>query len=349
MKAHILLNGKKVDVLSAQKALKGKLPEWEKDIYSFLLEWWSPKAFVSVHTSGSTGAPKEIQRLKEKMRISARMTGKYFSFHSNAKILLCLPAKFIAGKMMLVRAIEWGMDCDYIEPSIHLDIPKKDFFFSAMTPQQAQANNSKLASIDHILLGGAPVSKSLENQLSTSKPHFYVSFGMTETVSHIAIRDLRAKNPDIYNCLDDVWLSTDSNDQLIIHADRLLSKSLITTDYVQLINSKQFIWQGRSDFIINSGGLKISPEKIESQISNLIIPDFIVHGKPDEKWGEVPILIIEGTPLNISNLQSEIERVVPKNQVPKEVYFVSTFTKTDNGKINRKGTFDQISFSQANN
>ncbi len=340
----IILNGESLNLDQAKRKLDSSLPDWEREIFQFLVEWWNSTDFVSVSTSGSTGTPKVIQQKKELMTISAQMTGEYFNFKKSQKILLCLPVKFIAGKMMLVRALHWGLNVDYIEPKLQLEIPDEMYSFSAMTPPQVEASIDKVNAIQKLLLGGAPVSKPLETQLKTIPTHCYVSYGMTETVSHIAIRDLKSHAPNVYRGLPSVTFSTHQENQLIIHAPHLVPTPLKTTDCVQLLNANQFIWEGRSDFIINSGGLKISPEKLEDEISNLMDKDFFIYGKPNEKWGYIPILIIEGRPINTVILEAQLQDILSKNKCPKEIYFLDHFIKTENGKLNRKKTFEQVLF-----
>lgn len=344
MACFIILNGQPVNHSEAKKKLTDDLPEWEHDIYQFLCEWWNTKTFISVTTSGSTGAPKTIHHEKELMKASAQMTGEYFAYTSGQKVLLCLPAKFIAGKMMLVRALHWNLHVDYIEPKLSLKIPKEKYDFAAMTPPQVDASFKGIYNIEKLLLGGAPLSIALEKKLQNNATHCFVSYGMTETVSHIAIRDLKSDSSEIYTALPQVTFSIYQNNQLVIHAPSLLTQPIQTNDCVQLLNSKQFIWEGRSDFVINSGGLKISPERIESQISHLIESSFFIHGKIEEQWGQIPVLIIEGKPFPLTYIEGQMRNVLPKNSIPKEIYFIAQFNTTMNGKLDRKKTFEKILF-----
>lgn len=344
MAPFIILNGQYIDHSEAKKKLTDDLPQWEHDIYQFLCEWWDTKTFISVTTSGSTGTPKTIQHEKELMRASAQMTGEYFAFTSGQKVLLCLPVNFIAGKMMLVRALFWDLHIDYIEPKLSLNISKEKYYFAAMTPAQVDASIKGINNIEKLLLGGAPLSITLEKKLQNNATHCFISYGMTETVSHIAIRDLKSDSSEIYTGLPQVTFSIYQNNQLVIHAPSLLTQPIQTNDCVQLLNSKEFIWEGRSDFVINSGGLKISPEKIESQISHLLQIPFFIHGKTDEKWGQVPVLIIEGKPFPLTYIEVQMRKVLPKNSIPKEIYFIAKFNTTVNGKLHRKKTFEKILF-----
>ncbi|MGB1002862.1 MAG: AMP-binding protein [Salibacteraceae bacterium] len=341
-KDSITLNGEEVNLAAAQLKLNNDLPEWERHIFQFLCEWWNNSTDVLVNTSGSTGTPKTIKRSKNKMRISAQMTGEFFNFKAQQKALLCLPANFIAGKMMLVRAMEWNLDLDYIEPKIDLQIPKTNYYFSAMIPAQVETCIHNLQKISNLLIGGAPVNSSLEKELTPLPTHFYVSYGMTETVSHVAIRNLQKENNQIYTALNDVSFTTTAQDELIISAPRLLNTPITTTDVVSLINKSQFKWVGRSDFMINSGGLKISPESIERKLTSIIPSPFFIHKGANEKWGEAPILVIEGDEFSTQELLKKIRTVLPKPEVPVSVKFSPLFTTTRNGKLNRIATFNSI-------
>lgn len=341
-KDQIILNGKKVKKEDALQLAKRSIPEWEKAIYSFLSDWWNEDDFILVKTSGSTGIPKTIEVPKKPMRESAKMTGEYFGFEENQSVLLCLPAQFIAGKMMLVRAIEWGLWVDTIEPKLELSIPSKPYFFSAMTPPQIEASLRSVNGIQKILLGGAPVSETLETQLKSIQPLFYISYGMTETVSHIAIRNIQTDPTNTYTGLKNISFSLYLENQLVIKAPKLLEHPLTTTDCVELVNEKTFRWKGRADFVINSGGLKISPEEIEEQISSTLHHAFFIHGKPDAKWGQIPILIIESPSFDTQKLLTQIQSLTAKNKAPKEIYFLDKFIHTQNGKLNRLATFDSL-------
>ena len=341
-KDSILLNNVLYNYQDVLVKLNGSMPNWERDIFIFLKEWFSTNEVIDITTSGSTGKPKIITREKKHLIESAKMTGEFFSFSPKKTALLCLPAKYIAGKMMLVRAIEWNLSLDYIEPKLQLDIPDKEYYFSAMTPQQIEASIHQISNIKSIIIGGAPISPSLEKELITLPNNLFATYGMTETVSHIALRKLTPTQNNIYITLPNVSLSTNVNSCLIINAPNLLDIPITTTDIVELKSPTSFIWIGRNDFIINSGGVKIFPEKLESIISHLINSPYFLFGKPDDKWGQKVILIIEGTPFNTSNLETALQADLSAIELPKEIIFTSKFSRTKNGKLNRAATFNSI-------
>jgi O-succinylbenzoic acid--CoA ligase len=331
----IHLNGTLYGVSEIQAKLDLSLPDWERAIFNFLLEWFSSSETIEVLTSGSTGTPKVIHREKKHVQESAMMTGDFFSFTPSQSALLCLPAQYIGGKMMLVRAIEWELELDYIAPKTALDIPDKTYHFSAMTPQQIAGSIQNISNIKTIIIGGAPINSVLEKRLIPLPTHLYATYGMTETVSHIALRKLTKNGNETYTALPKVSFSTDSNSCLIISAPTLLEHPITTTDIVKLIDTTSFNWIGRSDFIINSGGLKISPEKLEAATSHLFSSAYFFFGKPDEKWGHKVILLVEGIPYNTDRLHTELASVLSSYQVPKEIIFIPKFIRTVNGKLNR--------------
>lgn len=336
----ITINNELITIEVAKKKLLGDLPNWERHIYDFLCEWWNKKDYVTLHTSGSTGAPKQIKQIKSAMEASAKMTGEYFEFENNQKVLLCLPANFIAGKMMLVRAIVWNLDVVSIEPKIDLNIPATEISFAAMTPPQVENNITNISNIKNILIGGAPIHQALEKELNFLDTNFFASYGMTETVSHVAIRNLQDSKPEIYLALNGVTFSTGLNDELIIKAPHIVKKPLITNDYVELLNQNQFIWKGRLDFVINSGGLKISPETMEQRISHLIPYPFFIHGMEDNQWGHIPVLIIQTNEIQERTILQELKGILSSKEIPKKVLKVSEFIQTGNGKLNRNKTFE---------
>ena len=322
--------------------LKNELPDWERDIYLFLADWFSESNRISVQTSGSTGKPKIISKKKSTLINSALMTGKFFHFEENQTALLCLPAKFVAGKMMLVRAIEWGLNLDYIAPKIQLQIPEKDYFFSAMTPQQVEGSISNLSRISNLIIGGAPVSTTLEKQLILLDTNCYATYGMTETVSHIALRKINLEPNLTYQILEGISIKTDTRDCLQIDAPKLLDESITTNDIVELTSPTSFIWKGRYDNVINTGGVKVFPEVIENKIANLINLPLIITGAPSKKWGEKLILIVESTAIDTIELSYQLKNNLTKTEIPKSIFYVSSFIRTENGKINRKQTLDLL-------
>ncbi|MEN8124645.1 MAG: AMP-binding protein [Bacteroidota bacterium] len=321
---------------------KLNLPE----IYTFLKEWFDASDFVTVKTSGSTGKPKQIQLKKEYMMNSALATGKFFNLPDKTTALLCMPLKFIAGKMMLVRALVLGWHLDVIEATTNpLKNVDRKYDFSAMVPLQLYNSLDNIHWIKKIIIGGGAVSDDLISKIKTIPTEVYASYGMTETITHIAVKPLNVaagftdKN-NFFKTLPDVEISKDHRDCLVIDAIRVSNNQIITNDLVDIISSNEFEWIGRFDNIINSGGIKLIPEKIEQKLSNFISQRFFITGLPDDVLGEKAVLLIEG-----SNLKIDLDRfksILAKYEVPKEVYFIDNFVETVTKKIQRQKTLDLI-------
>lgn len=334
----INLNGSSYNLETSRLKLSDSLPDWEQEIFLFLVDWFSDEDFIIVQSSGSTGVPKKIKTSKQAMRNSALMTGDFFNFKPNDKALLCLPAKFIAGKMMLVRAITWDLNLTYIEPKIEMEIPLKNFTFSAMTPQQVKANLAQLNHINTLIIGGAPIDPELEKELKKTPANSFATYGMTETVSHIAVREIKLNNTE-FQVLPNITISKDERDCLVINAPKLHDKQLITNDLVDINSPNSFSWKGRIDNVINTGGIKISPEDLEFQIAPYMNQPFFVFGIPDKKWGEQVILILERKKAVPNDLLEKTNALLEKHVQIKKVLTTPKFIRTENGKIQRKETF----------
>jgi O-succinylbenzoic acid--CoA ligase len=305
--------------------------EFEKPVGDFLLDWFDSKSYVEMHTSGSTGIPKVIQVDKQAMVNSALATGDFFELSAGNKALHCLPVKYVAGKMMLVRAMILGLDLEFVAPSSHpLRDTDENFDFAAMVPMQAQNSISDLDRVKKLIVGGAKINSALEKQLLKLPTDVYETYGMTETISHIAAKKVGEK---AFTVLPNVTISYDENNCLIIHAPRISEEVIETNDVVELLNENQFIFLGRIDNVINSGGIKLLPEQIEEKLSGKIEPRYFISSKEDKELGEKIILVIEGNPFDVDKT---IFESLDKYEKPKEILFVQKFKETGNGKIIRK-------------
>jgi O-succinylbenzoic acid--CoA ligase len=307
--------------------------EFEKPVGNFLLDWFDSKSYVEMETSGTTGAPKRISVSKQAMVDSALATGDFFDLQPGNKALQCLPVKYVAGKMMLVRAMILGLDLEFVAPSSHpLENNEFNFDFVAMVPLQAQNSLAELKKIKKLIVGGAAVSKTLEKQLMKLSTEVYETYGMTETISHIAARKLGKK---AFIVLPNITISYDDRNCLVIHAPRITSEVILTNDIVELVNENQFVFLGRIDNIINSGGIKLIPEQIEEKLAHKINQRFFIASKLDNELGEKVLLVIEGEKQDIDYTLYE---GLDKYEKPKELLFISKFKETANGKIMRKET-----------
>lgn len=310
---------------------------WELQIIDFIKKWQDEEVF-EIQTSGSTGTPKKIKCHKKAMVASANMTGKYFNFKSGQTALLCLPTDKISGIMMLVRAMVWKLKLYCTAPKMALNLrqfPPLDF--AAMLPAQALYNISELDGIKKLLLGGAAIPIHLNDKLKTLPTQSYLSYGMTETLSHIAIQRLGTTN--YFETLEGIRISKSEKDCLVIDAPQLGIETLHTNDIIALISNHKFQYLGRYDNVINSGGLKIIPETIEQQIMPLFEQVLFYIGlMPHPVWGEQITLFIEGKPWKkeaLKQLQKHLKRITPKQAIPQQIIFKNQFEKTANGKIIR--------------
>lgn len=323
--------------------------DFEKHIGEFILGWIDDTPIVTVRTSGSTGTPKVITLKKEQMANSAMATGKYFNLHPKSSALLCLPATYIAGKMMLVRALVLGLDLYIVPPnSTPLSGIDKIFDFGAMVPLQVSNSLPFLHQVKTLIIGGAPISDYLREKLRAIDNHSFETYGMTETITHIAVKPLNQILGSIvatdlgFKILPDVEILKDERNCLVINAPKVSDETVITNDVVELVSDNEFRWLGRYDNIINSGGVKVHPENIEKILSNFINEPFFIAGIDDELLGQKVVLIIEGNSeedfLKIVNTIQEFQ----KFERPKMVLTSKKFQRTDGGKIQRSKTLQQI-------
>lgn len=316
---------------------------YEIDIGEFLIDWLSDSDKVQVKSSGTTGKPKTIFLLKQHMINSALATGNYFALQPGQSTLLCLPTKYISGKMMIVRAMVLGLELHYTEPSsLPLDGLDSDYDFAAMVPLQVQNSIEGIGTIKTLLVGGAKITSELANALVSKPTKIFETYGMTETATHIAVKKI-APNVNAFETLPDVTITKDSRDCLVITAPRLGIHDMATNDLVEILDDNHFKLLGRSDNIINSGGVKLIPEQIESKLSGLIPNPFFVTGVSDKALGAKMILVVEGKTDTNSILQKiKTLKSLSKYEVPKAIYKVDKFILTESGKIQRKKTLQLL-------
>lgn len=321
--------------------------DWEGDIFRFIAEWIDEETdSIEVQTSGSTGTPKSIVLKKEHLIESAIRTMHYLDLRAENNALLCLPARYIAGKMMIVRAFVTGYNLITVVPSAnpfaHLEQPVD---FAAITPHQLSQSYETLRQINirNIIVGGAEIPPSLEAKIQNIPSAVFATYGMTETGSHVALRRINGNHASsLYEALPDVNFDVDTQNRLIIHATYLTYTPLHTNDIVELIDDKHFRWLGRYDNAINSGGIKIYPEEVERKITPCIPYNFFVGSLPHETFSEMVCLFIERTtPLSEDEQQILIQHISPllsPFQLPKKIVCLPQFEYTSTGKLLRKNT-----------
>ena len=330
----------------------------EKDFGDFLLNWIDKESTVQVKTSGSTGMPKMIVLEKQHMVNSALATGKFFNLEAGDSALSCLSGAYIAGKMMLVRAMILGLELDWVEPSTTPLLGNdKTYDFCAMVPLQLDNSLGQINRIKTLIVGGAPLSKSLKEKVQNVKTRIYETYGMTETISHIAVKKVNHVNAvgsrqpvrqagvveNYFSILPNVSITTNERDCLVIHAPDINFEPVVTNDIVNIISETQFEWLGRYDNVINSGGVKLIPEQIELKLASILKSRFFVTGIPDEKLGQKLILLVEENNENYELLEkAKSLETLEKYEIPKDIFFVKNFIETENGKISRMSTLQHI-------
>ena len=321
---------------------------YEQVTGNFLIDWLNNKNVLYVNTSGSTGQPKTIKLKKQAMVNSAIATGDFFGLQPGDKAIDCLPSHYIAGKMMLVRAMILGLEIDCVEPSAHpiFDYEKK-YDFCAMIPLQLKHTINYTDNIKTIIVGGSKVTKPLLERIKSCKSKFYETYGMTETVTHVAVRQLSSeavKGDGLFKALPNVTFGQDERECLIVNASKLVNEALITNDIVDLHSETSFMLLGRFDNVINSGGVKLFPEQIEDKLQPVIDERFIIAGEEDAALGEKLILIVENPRDSVESVGNRIKHIkgLTKFQVPKEIYITDKFLETVNGKIQRDKTIKAV-------
>ncbi len=310
--------------------------EQEVSVAQFIEKWLDFTEEVVVKTSGSTGKPKKIVLTKQQMVNSAKATGAYFKTGSGTKALLCIPADFIAGKMMVVRAMVLGWDLHVVQPAKDALVEyDNDYDFVAMVPYQVAHSLAALPKVKKVIIGGGAISTTLEAQLQDIDVEAFATYGMTETITHIAVRRINGfAKSEAYSALPDVKFSQDDRGCLLIHAPKISEEIVVTNDLVELKSPSSFVWQGRWDNVINSGGVKLFPEHVEAKLSDAIQLPFIIASEKDEQFGERIILIYEGSENDTPDFKQAFKILEPYER-PRKVYRLSRFAYTETGKIKR--------------
>lgn len=328
---------------------------------TFCKAWLDGKQSFTLQTSGSTGVPKQITVNRDQLKASARLTKTALDLQRNETSLVCLDTRYIAGIMMMVRSLEAGMNMIIAEPcSNPLDKLEEDdtIDFTALVPLQLETilkspKRDSLNRIKKILIGGASIKPQTIKELEKMTCQFFATYGMTETLSHIALQKLNGKQAqDFFEALPGVTLSLDQRACLVIQAPHIQYEPIVTNDLVELITPSRFRWLGRVDTVINTGGIKVMPEKIEFSILSIfeelrITNRFFVAALADDLLGESVNLFIEGTPLlkEVEDIiQQKMKASLHKFEIPKAFQYVSRFVMTDTGKINKLKT---ISLNQS--
>ena len=323
------------------------------ELKHFIREWFGDRGVVYAMTSGSTGEPKKISIDRQHMINSAKATGRYFDLGAGSSALLCLPLAYIAGRMMLVRAMVLGWHLDSITPNAAPEIPlHASYDFSAMVPMQLFNSWDQLNPIKTLIVGGGEVADSLKEKVQDLSTKIYATYGMTETITHVALMPLNKAagylaDQNVFTALPGIHFSVDQRQCLRINAPMISFKEVATHDIVELISSKSFKWVARVDYVINSGGVKLIPELIERKFNTLIGQRFFMDSLPDKVLGEKLVMIVEDHKTDdllekLQAFQKQHAAEISRYEVPKEVFFTEEFIQTETGKINRNLTMNLI-------
>ncbi|MFA0963587.1 AMP-binding protein [Roseivirga sp. BDSF3-8] len=329
--------------------------EQEKLALDFCRKWMIGQGTFTVQTSGSTGNPKKISVSRERMKYSAAMTLSALRIEEGSSALLCINAAYIGGIMMLVRAMVGGLKLAVRTPSsTPLSAMEENVTFAAIVPMQLQGilngpeeDRAVLDRMKAVIVGGAPMDENLEKQTENVTAPVYATFGMTETVSHFALRRINGPGAAPYfTAFEEMELATDERGCLMVKGPVTEEKWVTTNDIIDLQPPGRFRWIGRADNVINSGGVKLHPEKIERKLNTIWVEmglqeAFFTIGLPDERLGEKLALFIEGKKLTaqiLDKLRSEMHRRLDAYEVPRNISFVPEFARTETGKVRRKDT-----------
>lgn len=356
MKRILLLNQNEFDYdqISKGNFVDEHLSDFEKNTLRFCKVWLNGERFFELQTSGSTGTPKKIVVTRQQMEASARLTIKNLGLSPGDTAFVCLDTAYVGGKMMLVRGFVGYMKMIIVSPGSN---PLKSlnsnshFHFAAMIPMQLKNSLeggppqvNLLNQAKAIIIGGGAIDSQLEETLQIIKAPVYSTYGMTETVSHIALKKMNEPDKtEHFTVFEEVEIGQDERGCLTIEGPVTNNERIMTNDLVKLINKKAFQWIGRIDNVINSGGIKINAEELEHQIRNssadlLNKRRFIVAGIKDATLGEKVILLIEGKPLSNDLNYSLVERLkkdLPVFHSPKNIFYLPEFLETKTGKIMR--------------
>lgn len=313
----------------------------QQDIDAFKAEWTDSSDRLLVHTSGSTGQPKPFWASKEKMANSARLTCDFLGLKPGDTALLCMPLRYIAGKMVVVRSIIRSLHLVAVEPCGHpLASVDCHLAFAAMTPMQVYnslqvpSERQRLMEVDNLIIGGGSVDAEMSSVLHSFPGRVFSTYGMTETLSHIAMRRINGPSAsEWYTPMPSVNLSLSADGTLVIDAPLVAEQSLVTNDIAELRPDGSFKIIGRRDNTINTGGIKVQIEQVEEMLKPHIVGDFAITSMPDKKFGEVIVLLL--TDMSVDEARTRCLAVLPHYWMPKLIRNVDAIPHTGTGKIDR--------------
>ncbi|MEX1238145.1 MAG: AMP-binding protein [Cyclobacteriaceae bacterium] len=348
------INGRTVSIEKILHEKEPTLSPFEDGTFTFIREWLSGQDTFQMNTSGSTGEPKTISISRAQMMTSALRTSEKITLQKGSIALVCIDTKYIGGKMMLARGLTFGLRIMALNPTSNplIKIPvDKCVQFTAFVPYQVSSvleskHPHLLNNTDKVLIGGAPLNQATAEQLQRFQCECYETYGMTETISHIALRLINTRMKQQYfETLHGVDIRLDARGCLVISAD-YLPTPVVTNDLVEIVGPGKFLWLGRWDSLINTGGVKVVPEKVERALETVFHKNhlnnrFFIAALPDDKLGNKVVLILEGVQISSELLNHSLRSLrtaVSPFEFPKEVYSVPEFALTKTQKIDRNKT-----------
>jgi O-succinylbenzoic acid--CoA ligase len=345
-KNSIHINGAWYNAVQVMEEIMAEKERWKKTGWEFIMQLLDPsECLVKFTTSGTTGIPKEVGFFKSQIVYSAANSNAFFGIHSASRLLLCLPADFVAGRLMMARALIAGAELLWTKPELNPLKVNGNIDFAAFTPAQVAsilANETTREYFKHIgkiIIGGGVISETLETQLTKLNMPIYATYGMTETLTHIAVRQIG--NPVYTAVYPDAFFEVNENECLVIHLPFISPEKMITKDQVKLINHHSFIWLGRADHVINTGGIKLYAEDMEARIikSNLLTEGtFYISSKADDVFGSAPVIVMlkQALHMDVAALLNRLNGLLNKHEAIKHVVFFDNFEFTPTGKLKRQ-------------
>ncbi|WP_019948632.1 AMP-binding protein [Hymenobacter aerophilus] len=363
----LLLNGREfryADIQQYPALAPAELNGYEARVLDFVREWLNGVQEFSLTTSGSTGPPQPVHFRRRQLEASARRTGDYFDLGPGERLLVCLNCEYVGGLMMLVRGLERRMHLTIVEPQadpLALVSPEAMFDFASFVPLQLRAvlaagGAPRLSQMRAILVGGAPVDAGLAHEIGELTVPVYLTYGMTETASHIALRRLNGPQAGpVYQVLPGIAVGQDARGCLTVRADVTNDELITTNDLIRLApDARSFEWLGRADFVINSGGVKVPAEKVERALELALMElglnrRAFVAGRPDARLGQQVTAFIEGEPLpeaGQQQLQQLLAQGLGRYEAPRQLVFVPEFQTTASGKLDRNATLGSVPINE---
>ena len=308
---------------------------WERQVGEFLLNWMDDFSYHTVFSSGSTGTPKEYRLEKQHMINSARMTGERFRISAGMDVLGCLPLSYVAGKLMMVRAIELGWHIDLVAPSKNpLDKVAKRYDFTALTAYQVKHSLNHLYKSRKTIIGGGPVDEALVESLNGRHTRAYHTYGMTETSTHVGVRELYPNYEEFFTALPRIKVRLNGADCLVVDAPDLADEPIVTNDLGIIKDEKMFKILGRTDNVINTGGIKIHPETVHNKLSKFIDSRFFIAAESEPHLGQQVVIYVEGDEVDLDSAFAKAK--LDRFEKPRKVIFVKQFAETHTAKIDKK-------------